>query len=150
MERQHNISDKKWVSYGQSKLALLIIVCFLIFHIRFFISLPPSNNLGANGGSTISLDNAKKLVDNYSTKRFRNGSKGVMLSKRAIDLMFPAGSTDNCIVMYPAADITGTDSTLRLIVEPYTTRDANITTTVQSKIFKTEALCPNECGSVGN
>ena len=151
MERETRVSDKKWFSYNQSKIALLIISFFLGFHIyRFMLTISPLNPTGSNGGSTIALVEAKGLLNNFRPMRFRNGKAGAMISKKAIDAMLPVGTTNNCLIIYPAAEIINGDSTLRLLLEPYTCTDVNINTTVVSKIFKTESLCPNECGTIGN
>lgn len=146
-----NKSQKSWISQPQSKVALLIVIVCVLLQILPVSAWMKGGEPTGGGGVAISADDAKTLMSNYRWN-FTKNQKGGTISKQAIDAMFPSGTTNNVMCWYTAAEIIngGRDTVLRLIVEPGTSSNYRMTNTVGSMIFKSESLCPTECGSLGN
>ena len=144
-------SQKSWISQPQSKVALLIVVVCVLLQILPVSAWKKGGEPAGGGGVTISTTDAHTLIMNYRWN-FSKNQKGGTISKQAIDAMFPEGTTNNVMFWYTAAEVIngGRDTVLRLIVEPGLSPNFRITSAVDSKIFKSESLCPTECGTLGN
>ena len=147
-----NKSLKSWISQPQSKVALLIVVICVSLQISPVSAWMKGGEPSGGGGVSVSGADAKAMMSNYSRWNFSKNQKGGTISKQAIDAMFPAGTTNNVMCWYVAAEVMngGRDTVLRLIVEPGTSTNYRMTIAADSKIFKSESLCPTECGSLGN
>jgi hypothetical protein len=144
-----NTSTTTWISQPQSKLAILtIFVCLLLQVLPSAALLKGTPGMEAGGGISISPADAKTMIGNYSNWDFNKNQKGGFLSKQAIDVMFPQGTNNNVIYWYTAAEIVGKDTILRLVVEPGYAVNAGLNSKADSKIFMSESMCPNECGSL--
>ncbi len=144
-----NASSSSWISQPQSKLAIMTIFVFLLLQVLPSSALlkgTPGAEVG--GGASISPADAKAMMGNYSNWAFSKNQKGGFISKQAIDVMFPQGTNNNVFYWYPAAEVVGRDTILRLIVEPGYAVNTGLTSRADSKIFMSESMCPNECGSL--
>ncbi len=107
----------------------------------------------ANGGSTISSDDAVKYMRNFRDK-FKTPKFGAFISKKALDRIFCADPKANGVYCYTGLIENSEDPDLSetfIVLEGAARPDYEIETNTAGLVFKSSSrtLCPDQCGLTG-